>query len=147
MKKSLFNQLWMHHPGMDDYPCDKTTFPNQCAIRMSVALDKSGIDTSTFDQMYLDRRCYSGFNHFPRHILAAQELANWLKSQTKIFGEVKINKKITENDLPGKQGIIFIKHGWGTVDHIDVWNGVRLKGGLVDYLSVGKELWFWEAQQ
>ena len=46
----LFNKLWMHHPEKA-YPCDKTTFRNQCAIRMGVALEKSNVNTKGFDKL------------------------------------------------------------------------------------------------
>jgi len=138
----VFNQLWANHP-QDAFPCDKKTFSNQCAIRMGVTLEKSGINTSGFDKMYPNRRCYPGFKHSPRHILAAQELANWIKSETKLFGEVKIHKKVNKKDFLGKKGIIFIQDGWGATDHIDVWNGVKMQGGRADYFSLGKEVWFW----
>jgi len=139
----LFGQLWANHPKKD-FPCDEETFPNQCAIRMSVALDKSGINTNTFDKMYPNRRCYPGFKHSPRHILAAQELANWIKSETKLFGNVEITKNANRKDFVGRKGIVFIKDGWGATDHIDVWNGAFMQGGEGGYLSRGKEVWFWE---
>ena len=146
MNLALFNQLWAHHPG-DEFPCDKKAFPNQCAIRMGVALEKSGVNTSAFDRMYPNRRCYSGFKHTLRHILAAQELANWMKSEKKIFGEVvNVDKSQLDKALKGKKGIVFIKDGWGPVDHIDVWNGSEMRGGETNYFSVGKEIWFWESK-
>ncbi len=111
---------------------------------MGVALEKSGVNTAGFDKMYPDRRCYPGFKHSPKHILAAQELANWMKSETTLFGDVEIIKNANKSDFVGKKGIVFIKNGWGSTDHIDVWNGIAMQGGAVDYLSRGKEIWFWE---
>jgi len=67
--------LWANHP-YPKKPCDGATFKNQCAIRMGVALEKSGVDTSSFDTMFPNRRCYPGFKHSPKHILAAQQLAD-----------------------------------------------------------------------
>ena len=66
-----FSKLWANHPYPNS-PCDKTLFGNKCAIRMGVALEKSGVDTSSFDSMYPQRRCYPGLKHNPGHILAAQ---------------------------------------------------------------------------
>jgi len=142
----LFNQLWTNHPAKN-FPCNKKTFPNQCAIRMGVALEQSGVNTNGFDKMYPNRRCYPGFKHTPKHILAAQELANWIKSETKLFDEVKTHKKVTKKDFISKKGIIFIKDGWGSTDHIDAWNGVEMRGGEADYFSLGKEVWFWEVKK
>ena len=49
--------IWDNHPYPIS-PCSKKHFSNQCAIRMGVALEKSGIDTKSFDTMYPNRRCY-----------------------------------------------------------------------------------------
>ncbi len=138
-----FHTLWENHP-YPDTPCNNEYFFNHCAIRMGVALEKSGVDTSSFDIMYPDRRCYPSLKHKPGHILAAQELANWLKSNKLVFGNVEIYKKVTSNDFKGRQGIVFIRDGWSSTDHIDLWNGMAMKGGYPDYFALGKEVWFWE---
>jgi len=143
MAKANFQKLWINHP-YPNYPCDKTTFKNQCAIRMGVALEKSGIDTSSFDSKYPNRRCYPNFGHSPKHILAAQQLANWMKGNVAIFGKAKIYKNVTHSSFKGIKGIVFIKNGWGATDHIDVWNGKAMKGGFPNYFALGKEVWFWE---
>ena len=143
MTDICFNLLWANHP-YPSKPCDENSFPNQCAIRMGVALEKSSIDTSSFDSMYPNRRCYSGFKHSPRHILAAQELANWMKSKKNIFGNAGIYQKVSSKDFINIKGIVFIKNGWGSTDHIDLWNGVAMKGGFPVYFSLGQEIWFWE---
>lgn len=112
---------------------------------MGVALEKSGIDTSSFDSMYPQRRCYPGLNHSPRHILAAQELANWIDSpRSTTFGTKKVIKGGALSALKDKKGIIFIMNGWGSTDHIDLWDGEYLKGGNTDWLNLGDEIWFWE---
>jgi hypothetical protein len=138
-----FNKLWANHPYPKN-PCDKKTFTNQCAIRMGVALEKSGVDTNSFDTKYPNRRCYPGFKHTPRHILAAQELANWMQTKTLVFGSAEIHKKVTSNDFKARKGIVFIQNGWGPTDHIDLWNGAAMKGGFPNYFTQGKEVWFWE---
>ncbi len=143
MVKIKFNDLWKNH-SYPEKPCDNKTFINQCAIRMGVALEKSGVDTTSFDKMYPHRRCYSGFKHNPRHILGAENLADWMKLNPIVFGIVKIFKQPKINDFYAKKGIIFIKNGWGSTDHIDLWNGFAMKGGFVEYLEIGEELWFWE---
>ncbi|WP_411751996.1 type VI secretion system amidase effector protein Tae4 [Serratia sp. (in: enterobacteria)] len=135
-----FTQLWNNHPYPDS-PCD-STFINQCAIRMGVALEKSGINIHTFH----GAKCYQNFKHSPRHILRAQELANWLLSRQDLVGKVAKKKKVSQNDYIGKKGIVFIKDGWGSTDHIDVWDGSKMlmKGGSPDYFTLGTEVWFWE---
>jgi hypothetical protein len=143
----LFYQLWKNHPYPNS-PCDPY-FVNQCAIRMTVALEKSGIDTSGFDRIYPKRRCSTGYSkwkdHKPGHILAAQELANWLETQVATFG--KVDKKPgprNSGQYAGRKGIVFIKNGWGPTDHIDVWDGSKMKGGSPEYFSLGQAVWFWE---
>jgi len=134
-----FQKLWDNHPYPGN-PCDTNYFTNQCAIRMGVALEKTGINMQTFH----GAKCYNGLKHNPKHILRAQELANWLKAQRAIVGNVKTYKGVTDSDFAGKKGIVFIKDGWGATDHIDVWNGRQMKGGNPRYFSLGKEVWFWE---
>jgi len=143
MPKVSFQKLWDNHPYPDN-PCDIETFANQCAIRMGVALEKSNVDTTSFDIKYPKRRCYPGFKHKPRHILAAQELANWLETQSKVVGTVNKKKNVTSGDYGGKKGIVFIKNGWGPTDHIDLWDGTNMKAGDSTYFSLGQEVWFWE---
>ena len=141
MAQVQFHKLWSNHP-YPSKPCAEKTFTNQCAIRMSVALEKSGVDTSSFDIMHPNRRCYPGFKHAPRHILDAQELANRIRSKKKVFGIVEVHKKVTSKDFKGRKGIVFIQNGWGPTDHIDIWNGAALKGGFPSYFARGKEVWF-----
>ena len=140
MPLASFATLWTHHPGSGSMPCS-SDFMNQCAIRMSVALDGAKIDTRGFDKMFPGRRCWYG--HSPGHILAAQELADWISTETQYFG---LRKEYTDGDDVRKlQGIVFIQNGWGTTDHIDLWDGSigEMRGGSSGYLSRGR-VWFWE---
>lgn len=81
-----FNLLWSFHPanlGIIN-PCttDGTiNFNNQCAIRMGVCLSDAGVPTSSFS----GAKCYPGHNHNQIHILRAQELADWMVSQSAYF--------------------------------------------------------------
>tara|TARA_B100001059_G_scaffold43554_1_gene35710 strand:+ start:211177 stop:211524 length:348 start_codon:yes stop_codon:yes gene_type:complete len=112
---------------------------------MGVALELSGVDTSSFDTKYPQRRCYPGLNHSPRHILAAQELANWLDDAgNNAFGSKRVIRGGALESLKGKKGIVFIMNGWDSTDHIDLWDGETLKGGAPDWLNKGDEVWFWE---
>ncbi|WP_212995054.1 T6SS effector amidase Tae4 family protein, partial [Elizabethkingia argenteiflava] len=91
-------------------------------------------------------RCW--FDHNPRHILRAQELADWISKKYTIFGIKRVYKrkdhpKLSSDDFYGKKGIIFIKDGWGPTDHIDLWNGYEMKGGEASFLRRGVEIWFW----
>lgn len=140
--------LWDQHPYPDS-PCDQELFPNQCAIRMSVALKSAGIDTSSFDKLYPRRRCSSAYpslkHHHPGHIMSAQELANWIDRNPRTFGVTKkLKSPVTSASFVGKKGIVFIMNGWGSTDHIDIWNGQKMKGGQPQYFSLGEEVWFWQ---
>ena len=145
---SLMKLFWHNHPGRKNV-CDETLFVNQCAIRMSTALELSGIKLSQ-DRRVM-RRCtteYRAFKHHKDglvkgHVLAAQELANWIKSQRSTFGRRSIVN--SQEEILGRSGIIFFRDGWGTTDHIDVWDGQALVGGFPSYFdSDFKELWFWD---
>jgi hypothetical protein len=131
-----FEKLWEHHPGLALSPC---SFPNQCAIRMGVALAECKADLSSFK----GTRCWEK-GHTPKHILRAQELADWMAKNQALFGERKAYKRKKDSpkmsDFVGKRGIIFIKDGWGSTDHIDLWDGYSMKAGDSSYFSKGIEI-------
>ena len=145
---SLMKLFWHNHPGRKNI-CDETLFVNQCAIRMGAALELSGI-VMTQDRRVL-RRCtteYRAFKHHKDglvkgHVLAAQELANWIKSETSVFGRRDVVH--SKEEILGRSGVIFFRDGWGATDHIDVWDGESLVGGFPSYFDADfKELWFWD---
>ena len=129
-----FDTLWGNHPGLYSKPCN---FMNQCAIRMGIAFQKSNISLSTFN----GSKCWH--EHSPRHILRAQELADWMKDNPGTFGIMKEFSNVSSNSFQGFKGIVFIKDGWGSTDHIDLWNGSTMKAGEAAYLDLGKSVWFW----
>lgn len=134
--------IWKNHPYPNS-PCSTDHFPNQCAIRMGIALELSGVDTSSFDRLFPNRRCFKNLNHSPKHILAAQELATWMEKNASTFGAVKKYRNVTSAEFQAKKGIVFIMNGWGATDHIDIWDGARMKGGSAQYFALGQEVWFW----
>jgi len=145
---SLMQLLWKHHAGRANV-CDGERFRNQCAIRMGQALELSDIRLPTRRKIL--RRCSSEYTVYDDHkqgkvkghVLAAQELANWINTQTGIFGQRQIVQ--SKNDILGRSGVLFIRDGWDTTDHIDVWDGQALVGGFDSYFeSDYKELWFWD---
>ncbi len=122
-----FNTLWQNHPGWTE-PCN---FDHQCAIRMGIALQKSNVDLKSFH----GARCWEG--HTPRHILRAQELADWINIKEHYFGTRSTYNKVTHSNFSSKKGIVFIQNGWGPTDHIDLWNGNEMKVGEISYFSKG----------
>ena len=145
---SLMQLLWKHHAGRANV-CDGERFRNQCAIRMGAALEQSDIRLPTRRKIL--RRCNTEFNGYDDHkhnkikghVLAAQELANWINTQSGIFGSRHI--VASKENIIGRSGVLFIRDGWDTTDHIDVWDGEALVGGFDSYFeSDYKELWFWD---
>lgn len=121
-----FSALWENHPGPHAYPCDEDAFPNQCAIRMGIALEASGYNTSSFDVLYRNRRCW--FHRDAPHILAANNIAVWMRANKHIFGDNKIyqSTNIAERyEIKGQKDIVYINNGWGSTDHIDLWDGEK----------------------
>lgn len=147
-----FQTLWDNHPSRANV-CDATVFRNQCAMRMGQALTLSGVKIP-MDGL---RTCV-GYNrrrfadHAPGHIRAAQQLADLLKKKPTLLGAHVTCKvmagTINDNikDMQKKNGVVFIRNGWETTDHIDVFNGTSLvlKGGSASYRSKGEQVWFWE---
>lgn len=145
---SQMRLFWHNHPGRKNV-CDETLFANQCAIRMSTALELSGVilpvDRRIMRRCTTEYRAFSDHNHglVKGHVLAAQELANWIKSQPSLFGSREIIH--SKEEIIGRSGILFFRDGWGTTDHIDVWDGESIVGGFPSYFeSEFKELWFWD---
>lgn len=144
-----FDNLWKNHPGKGSHPCNVALFPNQCAIRMSECLNKSKVDLLSFAGV----RCWEKHEDKFRHILRAQELADWIHLHPEVFGnrdryERKKNPKMNHQAFKNRKGIVFIQDGWlNGVDHIDLWNGLEMRGvldGGQSYLSLGVEIWFWD---
>ncbi|MGH1516924.1 T6SS effector amidase Tae4 family protein [Chryseobacterium sp. JK1] len=116
-------------------------------MRMSEALHKSKVDLLSFHGVKCWEKHEDGFKHF----LRAEELAKLMDMHPEIFGNaVKLSRKkypkMNHKSFKHK-GIIFIKDGWyGGVDHIDLWNGLEMRGvldGGQKYMSLGTEIWFW----
>ena len=139
MPVPTWRAIWDAHPGSGNFPCDRRTFTNQCAIRMSVALAGAGVSLRSFR----GARCYPGMGHDGRHILRAQELANWIVANPTTFGAVNKRNGVTSADYARRPGIVFVRNGWGATDHIDIWDGATLKGGSDGYFALGEEVWFW----
>lgn len=144
-----FRQLWKHHVGPNEYVCNSSTYPNQCAMRLGAALHDVGIG---LEGKNLKRCGLDG--HDPGHIRSAQQLANVFYRRPTILGP-SVKKEIFRgsiNDnienLRRRKGVIFIMNGWGSTDHIDLWDGTKqdLRGAdrNAPYRRVGEQVWFWE---
>lgn len=127
-----FKTMWSNYPDKD--PCDakddagEKLFKNQCAIRTSHALKKSGVNFDTFPKA---RKCW--VHPDADHILAAKELADWLeKSTVDSVGAVEtVTGQDWKDKVTGRNGIICFEDYYdpspgGGGDHIDLWDGNSL---------------------
>ena len=140
-----FAQLKAAYPSSS--PCD-ITGPNQCAVKVSTALQGAGASLASFSGACCKKdRPHEGV----KHVLRAQELANWLKKRYLANWPKAIN--ITGKDwrakIENKTGIIFFKDYWlrkeekyPTGDHIDLWDrdGLVSNGKFVNLIRLGLEL-------
>ncbi len=128
----LVELLWINYPLVQK-PCNQP-FENQCAIRVSVALEKCGFPLTG----YTEPKCKHG------HARGAEALANYL---TKVAGKpfVSIGTEGFSDKLTIEQGIIFFKdiEGFrgGIGDHIDLCFWGKTKTG--NYFEKAKQTWFW----
>jgi len=141
---ATFNALWIKHPGSQSFPCNKKKYENQCAIRMSVAIQGAGISMADYKENKCDEK-----GHIV-HARGAQALANWIETKSGEFGVVKKYSNDKWREIKNAQkGIVLIVDFWGnpqTGDHIDLWDGASMKGGSPEYFDKAKKIWFWEIQ-
>lgn len=135
-----FSKLDCNYPK-DNSPCDDTpAWPNQCAIRMSLALNGEGshpVNAGT----YSEPKC----SH--NHARGAESLANWLWTAYK--PAFKYTPAEAETKLKDRTGIVFIKNCFTRPgetekngDHIDLWNKTEMKTQTTDLFLEGEEVWF-----
>ena len=130
----MFQLVRSNYPAFD--PCDakdgtgKLLFSNQCAIRVSYALRKSGVSFATFPK---SRKCW--VHPKDDHVLAAKELADWLQRKNVLFIQ-KVDMATGaewRKQVVGRTGILCFEDYYapgpgGRGDHIDLWDGTALTG-------------------
>jgi len=143
----LFKTLWANHPSNKGKtaPCKDakgdSAFPNQCAIRLGLALRASGVNFASFK----GARCWFGHTG---HILRVEELAAWLKTQKHEVGTAVSFQPGSDasSRVTGQTGILAIRNFYGAGnqgDHIDLWDGTRMAQGSADYMDTAEEVIFW----
>jgi hypothetical protein len=149
-----FATLWANHPSTqvpaNNAPCRSKAgapyYENQCAIRLGVALSGAGVSLSSFTGPF----CWH--KHGRSHPLRANDLAHWLDSSSVHFvkkAEIARRtaaQKISVANYAGRTGIVMWMNFWGAGnrgDHIDLWNGVRIAHGDLDYFARSEEVRFW----
>jgi hypothetical protein len=145
-----WSKLYTLH-GKEEYPCDQKAFENQCAIRLGHGLRFMDINMRDFQGATCGLKGHdpNPKENNPGHILRARELANYLRAQTRRVGKVKIYKKATPKDFENRRGIMFIQKPTGLkgLDHIDLWDGQKLKTREIkdnSWISACDQVWFWD---
>lgn len=149
-------------PTLPGLPPIETVLPgqpiyeDQCAIKMSIALDAGGLSLATFPKNRSESRFVDQLGKKVRGALAAEELANWM---IKALGKpVTFDGSIALAKVQTKRGVIFFKDFWTRPnettpqgDHIDLWNGsttpstsATAYAGENTYFTRSKSVWFWE---
>lgn len=144
--KPNFSNLWKKH--YHNRPCG-CTLSNQCALRISAALNKEGT-IKINSETYRENLCQHG------NAQGAESLAFFLRKEIgKPTDYVNLNPARVENiksKLKKKQGIIFFRDcclrndesfSDRTGDHIDLWRCGDTKG-YNDPGNSSKQIWFWE---
>lgn len=142
MAKPSAYDLYVAYPFPPDRSPCSDGYTNQCAIRMSIALEKCGVDLSR----YPGNTCSHG------HARGAQGLANYLK---RIWGQPTwkyVRHRDRANDLlQPHRGVIFFKNCFTRSgeagrygDHIDVWYLGRAQ--TYQNFTGSDEVWFWRLE-
>lgn len=148
-----FAQLWNAHPSNgappNNYPCSsgaRHNYENQCTIRLGVAICGAGGSLVGFSGTF----CWHG--HGRSHPLRVHDMVRWLNRGVAGFaGRVEIKERTTgrpvsRGDFAGRRGIVMWEDFWGTGyrgDHIDLWNGVSIAQGELDYFGRSRRVHFW----
>lgn len=132
-----FSALWKAYPdGMPSQAKDadgNLLYPNQCAIKVSVALHLVGVEMKSF------KGATTPVNG-KQAAIRAEELATWL-SKMPFCGLPQRPDDVTGEDwalkVKSRSGIIFFADYWtrpgesaqnASGDHIDLWNGEKMTG-------------------
>ena len=136
--KLNFKDLWKNYPtGSVRGTCGQ--YNNQCAIKMSAAINNSGVNIRSGYRY--KNVCTAGGS---TNIRGAETLARHLR---RVYRKplIYLRPHRAKILLKNKKGIIFFKDlaGFrgGIGDHIDLWNGKRTKSG--SYFHICSQVWFW----
>lgn len=151
----------------DDYrqdsgPC-KAGVTNQCAVRMSVALERCGVSFNAFEPRRRVHRNRPACRLTVPHVLGARECIRYLRrlwGQPERFRGDEVNS--AAEAIEGRTGIVyfdncFTREGSATKsgDHIDLWNGTTYYNQLIHVPAGGdaaagtplfgrsEEVWFY----
>ncbi|MEN8518039.1 type VI secretion system amidase effector protein Tae4 [Burkholderia sp. RS02] len=140
LRAVTFSELWDAYPSGTPY--DNPAYTNQCAIRVSVALHRVGVDMKSFSSKLV--KPLGGQSSIGRILLhgkatatRANELGAWLNLLP--FAGLGKVERVTgpdwESKIRGRTGIVMFDGYWvrdgeaaenASGGHIDLWNGRRL---------------------
>jgi RHS repeat-associated protein len=131
-----FETLWLNYPhdiveGEHQHPSSNPKYGNQCAIRMSDCLIKSGVLLTNYPKNDLDE-------DNQKWALTANRLKYYLSQNFK--GVEKMTQAKFEEEYWDKTGIIYLKPPPGGVGHIDLFNKGETGSGYYE----ASQIWFWE---
>ena len=147
----VFAKLWEGYP-QENHPCHDGNekgegtdrWPNQCAIRMSIALNAEGTILVNKDT-YTDPKCPHG------HARGAKSLVDWLSKKRRLgYPKVYTDAGKAKITLMTNRGIIFFygcftRSDGSAGDHVDLWDNSITKT-FNDPNNFSNEIWFWELQ-
>lgn len=145
----LVNACYMRPPfqlmkrAYDDYridsaPC-KGGVTNQCAVRMSVALERCGFSLDAFTPQQRVHRNRPACHLSVPHVLGANELVRFLRG---MWGTPEIwrggQTTSAEEAMRPRTGVVYFDNCFTrsgqehrTGDHIDLWNGTQYYNQLI----------------
>lgn len=138
-----FSIFWSNYPADHPYVDAKgntpSGFENQCAIKVSAALDGAGQPLEGYRGATVNVR--------GAHLaIRAEELAAWLRTSAPMalrLGHRFITGSNWQETIRDQTGIVFFQDYWlrpgeklPTGDHIDLWNGTRLTASGLAGLAV-----------
>lgn len=152
-----FWNLWRNYPTnqhpRDAQPCKnkygRSAFDNQCALRLSIALERSGVSLASFP----GKVCTHG------HARAAEAMAKWLQvppMSELLPAPVEFLGGIYKRHpgIVGRVGIMAFFDYWSrstdrtghpTGDHIDLWNGIDTGSRSPPHtFTDARKILFWE---
>ncbi|CNC19019.1 MULTISPECIES: type VI secretion system amidase effector protein Tae4 [Yersinia pseudotuberculosis complex] len=116
---------------------DSGIFQNACAIRMSYALNNSGISVPRNESKWktssgADRKWY---------IYRVEDMVRFLNDQ---FGKADVisSSSVSQNDFKNKKGILVFNVNWSdATGHATLWNGISCSDSCYFQQAGGAQLW------
>lgn len=125
----------------DSAPCKHENIPNQCAVRLSLAMVRCGFSVELFEDQPRVHRGRAACRLDDPHIVGADEFHKFLMSvwDTGLKGK---GSEIKEK-IKGKPGIVYFDNCFKRADesgrrgdHIDLWTGEKYYNQIL-YLKAG----------